>query len=80
MLLAARQVSGAEVTENPHQGTPLRTHHYTFGSYLAMITTITETHKRARLTGKDNSDMWSVSTEMTLKKLKAWKNYQRRNG
>jgi hypothetical protein len=38
-----------------------------------MTTTITETHKRARLTGKDNYGTWSVSTEMALKKLKAWK-------
>jgi hypothetical protein len=29
--------------------------------------------KRARLTGKDNYGTWSVSTEMALKKLKAWK-------
>jgi Zn-dependent oligopeptidase len=38
-----------------------------------MTTTTTETHKRARLTGKDNYATWSVSTEMALKKLKAWK-------
>jgi len=38
-----------------------------------MTTTITESHKRARLTGKDNYGTWSVSTEMALKKLKAWK-------
>jgi hypothetical protein len=33
----------------------------------------TETHKRARPTGKDNYGTGSVSTEMALKKLKAWK-------
>jgi hypothetical protein len=38
-----------------------------------MTTTTNDTHKRARLTGKDNYGTWSVSTEMALKKLKAWK-------
>jgi hypothetical protein len=32
-----------------------------------------ETRKRSKLTGKDNYGTWSVSTEMALKKLKAWK-------
>jgi hypothetical protein len=30
-------------------------------------------YKRAKLTGKDNYGTWSVSTEMALKRLKAWK-------
>jgi hypothetical protein len=30
-------------------------------------------HKRAKLTEKDNYSTWSVSTEMALKRFKAWK-------
>jgi hypothetical protein len=37
------------------------------------MTSVTEPRKRARLTGKDNYGTWSVSTEMALKRLKAWK-------
>jgi hypothetical protein len=33
----------------------------------------TTVRKRSRLTGKDNYGTWSVSTEMALKRLKAWK-------
>jgi len=33
----------------------------------------TEPRKRFRLTGKDNYGTWSVSAEMALRKLKAWK-------
>jgi len=32
-----------------------------------------EIQKRSKLTGKNNYGTWSVSTEMALKKLKAWK-------
>jgi hypothetical protein len=30
-------------------------------------------YKRVKLTEKDNYGTWSVSTEMALKRLKAWK-------
>jgi hypothetical protein len=30
-------------------------------------------YKRAKLTSKDNYGTWSVSTEIALKRLKAWK-------
>ena len=33
----------------------------------------TTNKKRSKLTGKDNYSTWSVSTEIALKKLKAWK-------
>jgi gag-polypeptide of LTR copia-type len=38
-----------------------------------MAETETMVRKRSKLTGKDNYGTWSVSTEMALKKLKAWK-------
>src|SRR2546423_7036698 len=32
-----------------------------------------KTQKRAKLTGKDNYNTWSVTTKIALKQLKAWK-------
>jgi hypothetical protein len=40
---------------------------------LAMADPETAVWKRPKLTGEDNYGTWSVSTEMALMKLKAWK-------